>query len=101
MQTRTPERLRGRVVGIITSADYAAGPVGFLLVGAAVSRWDVEPVFLAVGALVLLVAASGLVVRSLRELDDLDAGEEPDAVELVDTTIRGPVPIGRSGPDTG
>jgi hypothetical protein len=50
---------------------------------------------------VLLVAASGLVVRSLRELDDLDAGEELDAVELVDTTIRGPVPIGRSGPDTG
>jgi MFS family permease len=102
MQTRTPERLRGRVVGIITSADYAAGPVGFLLVGAAVSRWDVEPVFVAVGALVLLVAASGLVVRSLRDLDDLDGGDQqPGAVALVDTTIRGPVPIGRSGPDAG
>lgn len=27
MQTRTPERMRGRVVGVMTSMTYAAGPV--------------------------------------------------------------------------
>ena len=30
MQTRTPEELRGRAFGVLTSAAYAAGPVGYL-----------------------------------------------------------------------
>jgi hypothetical protein len=75
--------------------------VGFLLVGAAVGRWDVEPVFVAVGGLVLLVAASGLVVRSLRDLDELDSDQRANTVEVLDTALRGPVPIGRSGPGVG
>jgi MFS family permease len=91
MQTRTPERLRGRVVGVITSADYAAGPLGFLLVGAATQRWGVEPVFLAVGVLVLVVAASALVIRSFGELDQLpaDVEIEEDPVELVEAATTG------------
>ena len=38
MQTRSPEVMRDRVVGIITSAEYAAGPIGYLLVGAATAQ---------------------------------------------------------------
>ena len=29
MQTRTPEAMRGRAFGVLTSAAYAAGPVGY------------------------------------------------------------------------
>lgn len=33
MQIRTPERLRGRVVGVMTSVACAAGPAGYLVAG--------------------------------------------------------------------
>src|SRR5690606_9457965 len=48
MQTRAPEHMRGRVVGIITSAEYAAGPVGYLVTGAAAESFGVRPTFLAI-----------------------------------------------------
>jgi MFS family permease len=75
MQARTPERLRGRVVGILTSTQYTAGPLGFLLVGPLVGAFGVEEVFLAIGISIMVVASSAFVLPSLRELDDpaLDA----------------------------
>ncbi len=33
MQTRSPEHMRGRVTGVMTSTAYAAGPLGYLLAG--------------------------------------------------------------------
>ena len=33
MQTRAPQHLRGRVIGVMTSLAYAAGPLGLLLAG--------------------------------------------------------------------
>ncbi len=73
MQTRSGEHMRGRVVGIITSAEYAAGPVGYLVTGAAAGSFGVRPVFLAIGVVVLVVVTAGLLVRSFSELDRLDA----------------------------
>ena len=73
MQTRSGEHIRGRVVGIITSAEYAAGPVGYLIAGAAAGSFGVRPVFIAIGVVVLVVVIAGLLVRSFSELDGLDA----------------------------
>ncbi len=85
MQTRSPEHMRGRVVGIITSAEYAAGPFGYLLVGAATERFGVQPTFLAIGATILLVALAALAVRPLGQLDDLP--EPTDAAPDDEPTI--------------
>lgn len=70
MQVRTPDRLRGRVVGTMTAATMAAGPVGYLAVGALVESVGVEPAFL--GMTVLLVVV-GMAVAPLRVWSLLDA----------------------------
>jgi MFS family permease len=102
LQTRSPERMRGRVVGIITSAEYAAGPFGYLVVGAATERFGVQPTFLAIGAAIMVVALATLAVRSLRELDDLpEQLEEPGAdleqrlESALDLATSGPLPLVR------
>lgn len=102
MQTRTPESMRGRVVGVLTSADYAAGPFGYLLAGAAVHAFGPEPVFVAIGALVLGTAVLGFALRGIRELDDLPDRVEGTSLDLVhdplplspasSPTFDGPVP---------
>lgn len=101
MQSRSPQQMRGRVTGIITSTEYAAGPIGYLLVGAATSRFGVEPTFLAVALVLLAVAVTGLFVRGLRELDGLQppadpgSGPGPGLVDALDEATRGPVPLVR------
>lgn len=102
LQTRSPERMRGRVVGIITSAEYAAGPFGYLVVGAATERFGVQPTFLAIGAVIMVVALATLAVRSLGELDGLperieepDAGVEQRVEAALDLATSGPLPLVR------
>ena len=95
MQTRTTEAMRGRVVGIITSTEYAAGPIGYLVVGAATQRFGVRPTLMVVAVLVALVAVGGWLVRSLDELDELN-GDGPDGASmpaLLDEATAGPVPL--------
>lgn len=75
MQVRTPEALRGRVIGVITSATYAAGPVGLLLAGPAIDGWGVRTASIVFASVVLATAFLTLLPRTLRELDDL---EEPE-----------------------
>lgn len=70
MQNRTPFRLRGRVVAMLTSAAYIAGPIGYVLVGPGVAEIGVEPVFIAVGVAVLLAGFAALLLPSLRGMDD-------------------------------
>ena len=72
MQTRSPERMRGRIVGVMTATEYAAGPFGFLLVGAATEHLGVGSTFAAIGVASLGVAALGLAVTTLRQLDHAD-----------------------------
>ncbi len=79
MQVRTPEPLRGRVIGVITSATYAAGPVGLLLAGPAIDAWGVRPASIVFASAVLATALLTLLPRRLRELDEL---EEPGPTQV-------------------
>ncbi|GAY17294.1 MFS transporter [Mycobacterium sp. shizuoka-1] len=69
MQTRTPEHLRGRVVGVMTSMAYAAGPVGFMLAGPLVDAFGLKVTFLVLAVPILLIAIACPWVPALRELD--------------------------------
>lgn len=81
MQTRTPSLLRGRVVGMLTAIQYAAGPFGFLLAGPLVDAVGVEWAFPIMAALLLLICFSALAMRPLRELNKLDAHAPPPLEE--------------------
>ncbi len=72
MQLRSPERMRGRIVGIVVATEYAAGPLGYLIGGAAAEELGVDTTFLAVGVLSVGIGLLGLAVPSLRRLDELD-----------------------------
>ncbi|MDQ7994051.1 MAG: MFS transporter [Propionicimonas sp.] len=95
MQTRSPEHMRGRVVGIISSAEYAAGPVGYLIVGFATEHLGVRTTFLAVAGVIMVVALATLAVRSLRDLDGLASSiEEPsNLAEVLDVATGGAAPL--------
>lgn len=95
MQTRSPEIMRGGVVGIITSAEYAAGPIGYLLVGVATERFGVRTTFLSVAVALIGVAGAGLLVRSLRELDTLPRSvDQPhSAAQVLDVATSGATPL--------
>ena len=58
MQERSPERMRGRVLGVFTSSAYAAGPLGLLLAGPLVDHLGVEGAFMTL-ALALTVVGLG------------------------------------------
>jgi MFS family permease len=96
MQSRTPERLRGRVMGILASTEYAAGPLGYLAVGVAVERLGVRPTFLGLAVLVLAAAVVAARLPSLRSFDDgassgLGSDEEHVTIDL--TTAVPPVAL--------
>jgi MFS family permease len=69
MQRRSPERLRGRVVGLMSSSAYAAGPAGFLLAGPLVQWLGVKPAFLLLATAFLAIAVSACALPVLHELD--------------------------------
>lgn len=70
MQTRTPEHLRGRVVGVMTSMAYTAGPVGFMLAGPLIDRFGLPFTFLALAVPILVIGFAAPWIPALRELDD-------------------------------
>ena len=93
MQTRTPERLRGRVVGVMTSAEYAAGPAGYLLAGPVVEGLGPETAFLVLAVLLLAVGVAAVPLRALALLDDEPLyPPSPEAGTL--PPGRGPLPLG-------
>lgn len=69
MQTRTPSQMRGRVVGVMTSMTYSAGPVGFMLAGPLVDAFGLSITFLALAAPILLIGLIAPWIPALRELD--------------------------------
>ena len=73
MQTRTPEQMRGRVVGVMTSMTYAAGPVGFMLAGPLIDAFGLRFTFLALAVPILLIGLAAPWIPALRELDDAPA----------------------------
>ncbi len=69
MQTRTPQQLRGRVVGVMTSMAYAAGPLGFMLAGPLVDAFGLKVTFLVLAVPILVIAVACPWLPALRELD--------------------------------
>ncbi len=92
MQNRTPEALRGRVVGVMGSAAYAAGPLGYLVAGPLIEAWGPQPVFLLMTSLLLVVSVSTAFMPVLRHLDDPavpgSAGAPHATVQDLDPDVR-------------
>jgi MFS family permease len=70
LQERAPARLRGRAVGILTSLAFAAGPLGFVVVGPLIDVIGLRPTFVALSLVLVGVALVAPFARSLRGLDD-------------------------------
>ncbi|WP_144207780.1 MFS transporter [Mycobacterium tilburgii] len=69
MQTRAPQHLRGRVVGVMTGLTFAAGPLGLLVAGPLAGTAGLRTTFLALAVPILLVGLVACGLPSLRELD--------------------------------
>lgn len=70
MLERTPEELRGRVIGTITSLSYAAGPLGLMIAGPLVEALGLRGGFSVLAAAIVAVALLACSMRSLRLLDE-------------------------------
>jgi H+ antiporter protein len=69
MQTRAPQHLRGRVVGVMGSLAYAAGPLGLIVAGPLADRAGLHTTFLALSLPMLVLGVIAMFLPSLRELD--------------------------------
>ncbi|KAA0024133.1 MFS transporter [Antrihabitans cavernicola] len=69
MQSRSPEHMRGRVVGVMTSSAYAAGPLGYLVAGPLIDSVGIQATFFGLAIPLVLVAAVCFGLPALRELD--------------------------------
>lgn len=69
MQTRAPQHLRGRVVGVMGSLAYAAGPLGLILAGPLADAAGLHATFLALALPMLLLGVVAVFLPALRELD--------------------------------
>ncbi|MCB1003579.1 MAG: MFS transporter [Acidimicrobiales bacterium] len=95
MQARSPEHMRGRIVGIVTSTEYAAGPLGYLLVGVAATRFGVQTTFVTLALLIVAIAVGAAFVRSLRQFDGLAVPDHRahGAAEILDEATAGALPL--------
>ncbi len=69
MQTRAPSHLRGRVVGVMGSLAYAAGPLGLILAGPLADSTGLHTTFLALSLPMLALGIVAVFLPALRELD--------------------------------
>lgn len=69
MQTRAPQHLRGRVVGVMGSLAYAAGPLGLIVAGPLADSAGLHVTFLALALPMLLLGLIAVLLPALRELD--------------------------------
>ncbi len=69
MQTRAPTHLRGRVVGVMGSLAYAAGPLGLIVAGPLADAAGLHATFLALSLPMLLLGVIAVFLPALRELD--------------------------------
>ena len=76
MQTRAPAHLRGRVVGVMGSLAYAAGPLGLILAGPLADSAGLQTTFLALSLPMLVIGIVAVFLPSLRELDRTP-GQDP------------------------
>ncbi len=76
MQTRAPDHLRGRVVGVMAGLTYAAGPLGLVVAGPLADAAGLKVTFLVLAVPIVVI---GLVATRLPSLHELD-----NAPELID-----------------
>jgi MFS family permease len=69
IQSRTPNEMRGRVVGTINSASLAAGPVGLVGVGFLVEAAGARPAFLGLAIALFAVMLLAVALRVWKLLD--------------------------------
>lgn len=69
MQTRAPQHLRGRVVGVMGSLAYAAGPLGLIVAGPLADSAGLHATFLALSVPMLVLGVVAVFLPALRELD--------------------------------
>jgi H+ antiporter protein len=69
MQTRAPAHLRGRVVGVMGSLAYAAGPLGLIVAGPLADAAGLHATFLALSLPMLVLGAVAIFLPALRHLD--------------------------------
>jgi H+ antiporter protein len=69
MQTRAPQHLRGRVVGVMGSLAYAAGPLGLILAGPLADAAGLKTTFFALSLPMVVLGVVALWLPSLRDLD--------------------------------
>jgi MFS family permease len=69
MQTRAPAHLRGRVVGVMGSLAYAAGPLGLIVAGPLADAAGLHATFLALSLPMLVLGLVAVFLPALRELD--------------------------------
>jgi H+ antiporter protein len=69
MQTRAPQHLRGRVVGVMGSLAYAAGPLGLIVAGPLADAAGLHATFLALSLPMLVLGIVAVFLPALRELD--------------------------------
>ncbi|WHT17572.1 MFS transporter [Crossiella sp. CA-258035] len=72
-QLRSAPELRGRVMGIMTSAGYVGGPVGHLLGGPLVQRLGPEGAFAVLAGVLFLLVLGASWLPALRGFDRLSA----------------------------
>ena len=74
MQTQAPQHLRGRVVGVMGSLAYAAGPLGLILAGPLADASGLHATFLALALPMLALGVAVVFLPALRELDSPNDG---------------------------
>jgi MFS family permease len=74
LQLRTPEELRGRVMGVTVSVAYGVVPLGYLLAGIVVAAIGAQPTLVIITGLGLLLLAAAVRDHQLRRLDDHRSG---------------------------
>ena len=69
MQTKAPSHLRGRVVGVMGSLAYAAGPLGLVVAGPLADAAGLHATFLALSLPMLVLGLVAIALPALRQLD--------------------------------
>lgn len=75
-QCRSTEATRGRVIGIMISAAYVAGPIGYLAAGPIVQRLGPERSFVLLASTLCVMVVISCCVPALRQFNALEIPED-------------------------
>jgi MFS family permease len=91
IQQRTPDRLRGRVMGVYMTMASGPAPIGNLAAGAIAATWG-APIAMAAGGLASVVGASSIVAWMFLHRRTADLRLTPDDEDLTPAADRMAVP---------